>query len=373
MLVVDDEPTVLLFLKKAVESCGLSAITASSIAEAQVVIRANDFDCALVDKNLPDGDGLELLSLIRAEKPEADVIVITGYVNSQSAIAALRLGAVDYLSKPLDVDTLEHRLKQVIERRRMKEERSQLQAMLVHADRLSSLGTMAAGVVHELNNPLAFVTSNLSFLDEELAELMTIVPEPMAKRLSVCRDTARDAGTGAKRLGTIVKDLRVFSRKDEAEKEVVSLESCLDASASVAWPAVKGKARVEKRYAPTLPVLASALRLEQVFLNLIVNAAQAIGGGTNDGLITLTTSTSGADSVVEIADNGPGMTPEVQQRLFEPFFTTKPRGEGTGLGLSVCHGIISAAGGRIEVRSQVAAGAVFRLIFPAHHPTVKNP
>ncbi|MBE2253028.1 MAG: response regulator [Myxococcus sp.] len=366
-MIVDDEASVRMFLRKAVLRCGFVPLISANAAEAEATIRSTHFDCAIVDKNLPDGSGLELLDLIRAQRPDSDVIIITGYVNSQSAIDALRLGAVDYLCKPFDFDTLEHRLKAVVERRKSLSQQARLESMLAHADRLSSLGTMAAGVVHEINNPLACVTANLNFVDEELRELMVELPAESAARLEGCLEALRDAREGTLRAVTIVKDLRIFSRRDETEVELVSLEASLDAAVKVATPSIKGKAVVERRYGDSASIRCSRTRLEQVFLNLIVNAGQAVGStGRSDGAITLTTSTSEAgEAVVEISDNGTGMTPEVKARLFEPFFTTKGEGEGTGLGLSVCHGIITGAGGRIDVRSEPGQGTTFRLTFPA--------
>lgn len=366
VLVVDDEPSVRLFLRKAVERCGYSALVAGGAVEARALIDAERFDCAMVDKNLPDGSGLELLDLIRQRQPDADVVIVTGYVNSQSAIEALRLGAVDYICKPFDFDAVEHRLKAVIERRRSMSEMAQLQAMLAHADRLSSLGSMAAGVVHEINNPLSFVGCNLSFLDEELTELQALVSPEVAARLAACVQASRECSDGVKRVVSIVKDLRMFSRKDGEEQELVQASSCLESALKVATPAVKGL-KVDRRLDASLPhVRISSTRLEQVLLNLIVNAAQAIAStGRLDGVLLITTSkTQAGEVVIELADNGAGMSPETQQRLFEPFFTTKPKDIGTGLGLSVCQGIVVGAGGRIEVRSELGVGTVFKLIFP---------
>jgi signal transduction histidine kinase len=368
ILIVEDDASVRLFLRKAVERCGFASHVAASVTDARALISTTMFACAMVDKNLPDGSGLELLALLRREQPKADVIVVTGYVNSESAIEALRLGAVDYLCKPFDFETLEHRLKAVLERRRSLEERSQLEAMLAHADRLSSLGALAAGVVHEINNPLSFVGTNLIFLSEELGELKALVSPQLAARLQICIDAATDASDGAQRVATIVKDLRTFSRKDEGPPEIVTLEDCLEGSLSVAAPSLKKtQVRIERRFGPPSRVRCAASRLEQVFLNLIVNAAYAINdSGRSDGLITLTTlATPEGEAVAEIADNGVGMSPQIQKRLFEPFFTTKPRDEGTGLGLSVCHGIVHGAGGRIEVRSEAGAGTVFRVTLPS--------
>lgn len=366
VLIVDDEASVRMFLRKAVLRCGFVPLISANATEAEALIRSHHFDCAMVDKNLPDGSGLELLALIRSEKPLADVIIITGYVNSQSAIDALRLGAVDYLCKPFDFDTLEHRLKGVVERRHALTQQARLESMLAHADRLSSLGTMAAGVVHEINNPLACVSANLSFVAEELTELLAVLPETERTRIAACLEAIGDAREGTNQAASIVKDLRIFSRKDEAEADLVALEDSLEAALKVAAPSIKGKAAIKRHFTGSTFIRCNYTRLEQVFLNLIINAAQAVAStGRADGLITLSTSTTTGEAVVEIADNGVGMTAEVKERLFEPFFTTKPPGEGTGLGLAVCHGIISAAGGRIDVRSEAGQGTTFRLSFPA--------
>lgn len=366
ILIVDDEPSVRLTLRLAVERCGYGAVTASNSSEAMTAIRETEFQCVLLDKNLPDGNGLVLLEEIRREKPDASVLVVTGYVSSQSAIEALRLGAVDYLAKPLDLETIEHRLKAVLSRRA---EKARLESLLVHADRLSSLGAMAAGIVHELNNPLSFVSANLSFLEGELTALASGAAEPVAARLMACLEATRDALGGAERVTRIVKDLRTFSRRDESAVEPILIQDCLEAALTLASPSLRGKARVERRYDARLAVRGNATRLEQVFLNLLVNAAQAIESkAAGPGLITLTSSDEGGQSVVEIADDGPGMPPAVSQRLFEPFFTTKGPLQGTGLGLSVCHGIVTGLGGSIGVRSEPGQGTVVRVSLPGLPP-----
>jgi signal transduction histidine kinase len=246
------------------------------------------------------------------------------------------------------------------------------QEQLVVADRRTSLGTLAAGVAHEINNPLAFITSNLEFTRDLLrapggAELEGEQVRQMAEAVD-------DALQGAVRVKQIVRGLKTLSRGDDGDRRVpVDVTASLDAALGMAWSEIKHRALLVREQEEELPkVLASEVRLTQVFLNLLINAAQAIGdaaGGPERNQILIRTSTDDAGrAVILIRDTGPGISLEVQSRLFDPFFTTKPVGQGTGLGLSICQGIVTSLGGTIAVESFPGAGAAFTVTLPAAPP-----
>jgi PAS domain S-box-containing protein len=246
-------------------------------------------------------------------------------------------------------------------------ERRLLQQRLVQAERLSSMGALAAGVAHEVNNPLGYVAANVALARERLERAVAALP-PAQRPLvdAVARPLSR-ALEGVDRVRTIVGDLKAFSRPEEEPASAVEVAPILDACAAMASNEIRHRARLVKAYAPVPPVRASPARLTQVFLNLLVNAAQAIPlGRAEQNEIRVALRAEDAGSVaVEVADTGCGIAPALRDRLFEPFFTTKAVGEGTGLGLSICHGIVTALGGRIEVESQPGAGSTFRVVLPA--------
>ncbi len=248
-------------------------------------------------------------------------------------------------------------------------EQRALQSRLSLADRMASMGTLAAGIAHEINNPLAFVISNLGFLSDELNRMP---PQPSAQTLRTdsredWRSVLTEAREGAERVRQIVRQLKAFSRPDEERVEAVDLHAVLDSAVMLAANEIKHRARLKREYGPVPKVMGNDGRLCQVFLNLVVNAAQAIPeGAVNQNEIRLVTRMGwdGAHVMVEVVDTGAGISEENLSRIFDPFFTTKPVGVGTGLGLSICHGIITNLGGYIHVDSKVGKGTTVRVLLP---------
>ncbi|MDB4971820.1 MAG: Sensor protein [Myxococcaceae bacterium] len=242
--------------------------------------------------------------------------------------------------------------------------KKQTEAQLIIGDRMASVGTLAAGVAHEINNPLASVMANLDLAIHEV-ELLALPQGPSASELS---DELRDAREAAERVRRIVRDLKIFSRADDDKREPVDVTRVLDSALRMAWNEVRHRARLIKTYAPVPRVLGNEARLGQVFLNLIVNAAQAIEEGAAElNEVHVSLGLDGQGRVfVSIRDTGVGIPTAIKARLFSPFVTTKPAGVGTGLGLSICHRIVSAFGGSIEVASEPGEGAEFRVSLPAH-------
>jgi two-component system NtrC family sensor kinase len=265
---------------------------------------------------------------------------------------------------------------------------------LLQSEKMSAIGQLAAGVAHELNNPIGFVYSNLGTLGEYVDDLLAIdaaysgietrLPALAAgsaldevRRLKAASDHAylvedlpkliRESKEGLERVRKIVLDLRDFSRVGESEWQWADLEQGLESTINIVWNELKYKADVERHYTPLPMIRCLASQLNQVFMNLLVNAAQAIEA---HGTIVIRTGTDPDDAGslasvwVEIEDSGRGMSPEVQKRLFEPFYTTKAVGKGTGLGLSIAFGIIVKHDGRIDFRSELGRGTTFRITLP---------
>jgi len=245
-------------------------------------------------------------------------------------------------------------------------ERKQMQQKLHTADRMASLGTLAAGVAHEINNPLAFMLSNVRFALEELRTLSAEQGSQLRERLREVQEALEEALSGGDRVSDIVRDLKTFSRGDDGGRGPVNVHAVLDLCANIARNQLRHRAKLVKNYGELPPIQATESRLAQLFLNLIINAAQAIpeGGDVNANEVRITTRHEGSWGVVEIKDTGVGIAPEHLHRLFDPFFTTKPVGVGTGLGLSICHGIVSGLGGRITVESELGRGTIFRVFLP---------
>jgi PAS domain S-box-containing protein len=243
-------------------------------------------------------------------------------------------------------------------------EQRKLQEQLMMSDRMASIGTLAAGVAHEINNPLSAVLGNLQLATRTLQETPERLSQP--EEMREFHEALLDALEGADRVRHIVRDLKLFSRAQDEKRGPVAMERVIESTIRMAWPEIRHRAKLVKDYQPLPPVLANESRLGQVCLNLLVNAAQAIPEGHADkNEIRVSAKVDAGQVVVEIRDTGVGMPPDVLRRVFTPFFTTKSVGVGTGLGLSICHRIISALGGEITVDSVVGKGTAFRVALPA--------
>ncbi|REG26036.1 phospho-acceptor domain-containing protein [Archangium gephyra] len=257
---------------------------------------------------------------------------------------------------------------------RLQESLKQLQAtqaQLLFADRLATIGQLAAGLGHEINNPLAFIVGNLDYVQQQLIRTGG-VPTPEEKQEMI--EAIADARDGAERVSLIVRDLKVLSHPNDMERGPVDVVASLRSAVKVAAYELRDRASLVEELVAVPPVNGHKARLCQVFLNLLINAAHALPPGQavrNE--IRLSTRMDGPHHVaVEVSDTGCGIPPENLERIFNPFFTTKPVGVGTGLGLSVCHGIITALGGKISVRSEVGQGTTFTVSLPVYEASAEQ-
>jgi PAS domain S-box-containing protein len=244
-------------------------------------------------------------------------------------------------------------------------ERKAMVARLATSDRLASVGTLAAGVAHEINNPLAFVLTNLAML----ADLLPAILDGRAAaqlRGAEIEGILRDAREGASRIRALVNDLRSLSHPDQTSESRVELRGVMETCLRMAENELRHRARLVTRWGDVPDIDGNASRVGQLFLNLLINAAQAIPEGRvadHEVRVTLRRG-PGGHAVVEMSDTGGGIPPAIRGRIFDPFFTTKPVGQGTGLGLAICHRIVESMGGEIEVDSEVGRGTTFRVILP---------
>jgi signal transduction histidine kinase/ActR/RegA family two-component response regulator len=252
-----------------------------------------------------------------------------------------------------------------------------LESQLMVSDRMASVGTLAAGVAHEINNPLAAVMANLEYIAESIegatgpsASTYAGRPAPMAAGLmDEKKAPLGDAREAAQRVRLIVRDLKLFSRSpSEDASGPVDVKAAMESSLGMAWNEIRHRARLVKDYGVVPAVEATEGRLGQVFLNLLVNAAQALPEGRAErNVIRVTTRLAGDRVITEVSDTGPGIPPQIIGRIFDAFFTTKAVGVGTGLGLAICHRIVTDMGGELTVESEVGAGTTFRVALPLAH------
>ena len=254
-------------------------------------------------------------------------------------------------------------------------EQRHLEERVTRSERLAAIGTMSAGIAHEINNPLAYVLSNVVFAIDglrELTEQLHAVAGPLgnalASRVAGIADALGDAREGSERVHRLVHDLKKFGRSERVEPAVLELSEVLESAIRMTENTVRHHARVRRLYGTTPFVEASESQLGHVFINLLVNAAHAMGEGQVDAkeIVVATHTDRKGRAVAEIRDTGSGIPPETLKKIFDPFFTTKDVGQGTGLGLSIAHSIVSSLGGEISVESHVGKGTTFRVaLLPA--------
>jgi two-component system NtrC family sensor kinase len=357
---------------------------------------------------MPGRNGVELLREIRQRYPETAVIMISGIDRPQRIRDALQLGAVDYLTKPCELDVLGFSVSRALERRDLmltakqyradlerqnvelaarKAQLERLQAQIIHSEKMAGLGQLAAGVAHELNNPAGFIYGNMDLIRGYLGRLELVLsiyervslPAAEAAELALTkkeigyarllpdlRSMIADCVEGAERIRDVVKNLRLFSRLDDAEFKRIDLHEGIESTIRLLSPYYRsGRIRLTRDYGTLPPVNCYGGQLNQVWTNLLVNAAQAIKG---KGEVTISSRRDGDAAVITVSDTGCGIGPEEMNKIFDPFFTTKSVGEGTGLGLSISYSIIEKHGGTILVESVPDEGTKFTVSIPIDPP-----
>jgi len=333
---------------------------------------AKSWDIALSDYAMPRFSGPAALALIKERNLDLPFIIVSGTIGEDIAVAALRAGAHDFIVKGMLarlIPAIERELREFA----VRAERKKMSEQLLISDRMASVGTLAAGVAHEINNPLAVLIANLEFIAQNLGPIVETpaVPGELLMGLAGLREPLRDAQEAAERVRLIVRDLKVFSRSEEEERRgPVDVRGVLESSARMASNEIRHRARLVKEYGEVPKAQANEARLGQVFLNLLINAAQAIPEGRAEAneIGIATRSDAAGNVVVEIRDTGSGIPPEVLPRIFDPFFTTKPQGVGTGLGLHIVHNIVvNHHGGTIALTSDPGR-TEFRIGLPLRLP-----
>ena len=404
ILIVDDSRIVRRVFSNHL-STKYQCFEAGSFDEAIFELKRQSFAIVITDIIMPGLSGIELLRKILEQYPDTAVIVASGVDRPQRALDAIRLGAFDYLIKPCepavlqltDVRALEHRnlvrdarkYKLELETRNaelieQKCELERLQAQIVQSAKMASLGQLAAGVAHELNNPVGFVYSNIEMLEKYVANVERLVrsydeADPSVSTntdaaaikadiqypdiLDDIRSMLLDCRDGSERIREIVQNLRTFSRLDEADYADTDLHEGIDSTLRLlSRHLTSGNLTLSRDDGEVPKIGAYSGPLNQVWMNLLVNAAQAVGTGT--GSVTVSTRADDEYVYVEVTDTGCGIAVQNLNRIFDPFYTTKPVGEGTGLGLSISFGIVERHGGTISVATNLGQGTTFGVTLP---------
>jgi signal transduction histidine kinase len=379
LLAEDDEDTSEL-VRSVLEEAGYSVETCRNGQEALDRLREDPADLVVLDLMMPVMDGWEFRALQRNDRSIAEIPVVV--ITADASAKAAAVHAESYVKKPFGAGDIVNAVERVL----LERDRKALSSHLEETERLAQLGIIAAGVGHEINNPLSFTMGNLelsnalvSALKREVSSLRDFgsaldYSQTFAnidEKLDRLASLIRDGRTGAERVRLIVRNLQSLGRRSEDMRSRLDLRKVVDSAISIVWSQIKSRATLRRVYSDVLDVAGDETRLGQVFLNLLMNAAQAIHDATPEtNLIVVTVRQESESAVVEIQDSGVGMSKAQEARAFEPFFTTKGQGEGTGLGLSISRDIVSAHGGEITVRSEPGQGSTFTVRLPVWTDTV---
>ncbi len=368
ILFIDDETAFLDTIIKRMKKRGFDPERASSGKDGLAVLEKNPIDVVVSDIRMPGMDGIEVLCEVKKRYPKTEVILLTGHATSQDGVVGIKEGAFDYLSKPIEFEHLLGKISQAFdkilrneEKKREAEFRVKMEQQMIATKRLASLGTLAAGVAHEINNPLAIINESAGWMKlildkEELADM------PRKADFEIALDKIDNAVDRARR---ITHQLLGIVRKDNVVLSEVNVREFLDEIIQMVGVEIKNK-RIEiiKHIDNTLTtVWIDPHQVRQILVNLATNAIHATAA---NGKIFLTVEDSGNEILFIIKDNGEGIPKENLEKIFEPFFTTKSPGSGTGLGLFIIRGIVEKLGGKIDVDSKIGVGTSFRIVFPKH-------
>ena len=404
VMVVDDEFHVCNTIAALLEKRGYRVESFENAVDALMAFQERGYDLVLSDVKMLGMDGIELLGRIHALDLDVPVILMTGFADLSMVVNAVKMGVYDFIIKPFDPDVLmaavdkglkyrylcrlEKEYKRELEDAVAKKskELQELHGQIILNDKMASIGLLSAGIAHEINNPVAFIASNLGNMSKYIDRLNAFIAwqadmiksccgqdllekHEEYKRANKTDHIAKDIFAmneesleGIERIKKIVTSLKSFSRKDENVLELADLNDLVESTLTIVWNEIKYVANLNKELGDIPSIRCYPSQLNQVIMNLLVNAAHAIEKGP--GTISVKTWADDAAVFLEISDTGCGISPENLSKIFTPFFTTKEAGKGTGLGLSICYEIVSRHNGVFSVKSDVGKGSAFTVSLP---------
>ena len=373
LLLIDDEDHFRQTLFKRLGKRGMTIRQADSGEEGLTIMKVEPMDVVVLDVKMPGLGGIETLKQIKADWPQTEVIFLTGHSTTQDGVEGIKAGAFDYLSKPVEFEHLFEKIKQAHEKKTRAEERRQeaaykakIEQQMIATERLASLGTLAAGVAHEINNPLAIINEAAGYMDLLLNKKEL---SGMPRRSDFEKAVQKISG-GVKRARAITHQLLGSVRKHEPiVTEVDLIELCEETLQLVRKEAANKEIQIDVTAGEQLRTIwIDPNQVRQILINLLTNAIHATG---TRGSISVRVETNPEGTILVISDTGKGIPKENLEKIFEPFFSDKPPGDGTGLGLFVTRQIVEKLGGKMEVESRVGVGTHMKITLPcreAIHP-----
>ncbi len=392
ILVADDDSTSLKILKSILSKWGYDVNSVCDGEEAWDILNQPEAPkLSILDWMMPKLNGIDVVKKLKEQNPSAYTILLTSKEDPDAITTALLAGADDFIAKPFKRHELQARLEvgkrmvmlydQLSEANKdLKRYANEMEILveekakqLVHADRLSSLGMLTAGVAHEVNNPTTFISGNVQTLkkfwpvQEKFIKTCRKENPDYDKLMFICEEMPElidGMKSGTVRISNIVSGLKTFARQGAPKNVNFNIHTIIDDALLLCDNSLKYNVTVEKLYCTDLPDLnGDQQKIEQVFVNLSSNAADAMSG-MKEGHLTIETSKVEEDVIIKVSDDGPGLSEDALEKIWAPFFTTKPVGKGTGLGMSISHGIIADHGGTISAANRPEGGAEFLIKLP---------
>jgi len=402
ILIAEDDLTSRMILEKIIKKDGYETIFAKDGQEAWELFQRNEFRIVVMDWMMPRMDGLTLCKKIRAANVPnyIYILMLTANNERESVLTGFEAGVDDYMAKPFDPGELKVRLRTGQRIIKLEDKHNTVYTQLLQSEKMASVGQLAAGVAHEINNPTGFVSSNLKTLSEYQKDIIGLLkqykklitdlkdldakgdlPSAITKHLEQigsletevdvdfiladASDVIGDCREGTERIKKIVLALKDFAHPGEEKVEEADINKGIESTLNVVWNELKYKATITKDYGDLPRLECYPQQLNQVFMNILVNAAQAI---EDSGEIRISTRADGECVEIKISDTGIGIPKEYLLKIFDPFFTTKEVGKGTGLGMNVAYNIIKKHKGTIAVESIVGKGTTFKIRIPTGEP-----
>lgn len=368
LLLVDDEEDFRRTISKRLKRRGITPEQAENGEVCLSILEQKPMDVVVLDVKMPGMNGIETLRHIKEKYPKTEVIMLTGHATTQDGVDGIKEGAFDYLTKPIELEHLLGKIRQANEKILREQEklreaefRAKMEQQMIATERLASLGTLAAGVAHEINNPLAIIKESVGWMNvilnkEELARI------PRKQDLSKALEKIENAIERATR---ITRQLLGSVKETDSVLAEIKISELADEAIGLTKKEAGNKdIEIAKDIDPSIgSIWSDPYKLRQVLINLITNAISATGSG---GKITIKIENTAEGMCLSVSDTGHGIPKENLEKIFEPFFSTKPPGEGTGLGLFVSRRIIENLGGKIEVDSQFGYGTTFLVRLPKY-------
>jgi signal transduction histidine kinase len=394
VLIVEDDKAHAAAISRAFRTAAPAFATdlVGSLQEYRERVARQTPDVVIMDLNLPDGRAVEALTS-PAEDGAFPILLMTSYGNEQVAVEAIKAGALDYIVKSPEAFnsmgiTIERSMREwnlLREKKQVENQLKESQAQVIQQEKMASIGLLAAGVAHEINNPIGFITSNLSSLSKYVDKMVNII-EFQDRILETCandatrmeiaemkqnvkldylikdlRELISESLYGSRRVSKIVQDLQSFSRVDSNIPVLSDLNETIMSTINMVRNEIKYVAQLDLQVENLPQVVCQPQQIGQVVMNLLMNAAHSI---QSNGLIVLAASQVGDSVEISVTDNGCGISPDHMERIFEPFFTTKEAGRGTGLGLAISNDIVKKHGGELLVGSIPGTGTTFTVRLP---------